>query len=79
MLFSKIFYYSLVSELDRECGLSSKAHLLLAVNDEAAADLRTRPRPGSAAQPPAPPPAPPTRHRHSHHVANNDRQHWLLG
>ena len=61
----------LLSELDRECALSSKAHLLLAVNDEAAGSERRTERP------PAPSSQP--RHRHSHHVTNTDRQHWLLG
>ena len=60
----------LLSELDRECSLSSKAHLLL--NDEAPGTERRTERP--AASVPAQP-----RHRHSHHVSNNDRQHWLLG
>ena len=35
----------LLSELDRECALSSKAHLLLAVNDEAAGTERRPERP----------------------------------
>ena len=60
----------LLSELDRECSLGSKAHLLLAVNDEASGTERRTDRPPASSQP---------RHRHSHHVTNNDRQHWLLG
>lgn len=66
----------LLSELDRECALSSKAHLLLAVNDEAAGTERRTERTERPERPQAP--AQP-RHRHSHHVSNNDRQHWLLG
>ena len=64
----------LLAELDRKCRLGAKAHLLLAVNDEAAGEKRTE-RPALASAPPSVHP----RHRHSHHISNNDRQHWLLG
>ena len=60
----------LLAELDRKCRLGAKAHLLLAVNDEAAGSERRTERPPAPSQP---------RHRHSHHVTNTDRQHWLLG
>ena len=71
---------SLLRSLEAECSLSSlaRAHLLLAVNDEAvqqrperteSVSLKSEPTSGSGGQ----------RHRHSHHVSNNDRQHWLLG
>ena len=69
---------SLVRHLDEDCSLSSQAHLLLAVNDEAAVERRTErterteTEAGGGA-------GPAKRHRHSHHVSNNDRQHWLLG
>lgn len=72
---------SLMTSLDEECSLSTRAHLLLAVNDEAvqqrtertdSASLKsvTTPTSGGGGA---------GRHRHSHHVSNNDRQHWLLG
>ena len=70
---------ALVSELDRECKLSTKAHLLLAVNDEAAVERKSS---SSSSTPAANVPvvtSSSNRHRHSHHVSNNDRQHWLLG
>ena len=66
---------SLVRSLDEECSLSSRAQLLLAVNDEAAVERRKEKKEskergdtGTA-----------KRHRHSHHISNTDRQHWLLG
>ena len=69
---------SLLSDLDTECKLANKAHLLLAVNDEAAVE-RKKEKIVSASATPTRAPATQTRHRHSHHVSNNDRQHWLLG
>ena len=66
---------TLLSDLDRECKLSTKAHLLLAVNDEAAVDKKKK----TSSSSPAAAGSAGTRHRHSHHVSNNDRQHWLLG
>ena len=68
---------TLLSDLDRECKLSTKAHLLLAVNDEAAVDKKKKT--SSSSSSPAAAGSAGTRHRHSHHVSNNDRQHWLLG
>ena len=72
---------SLLSDLDTECKLANKAHLLLAVNDEAAVERKKEKKTAAAAAASTPTRAPPaqTRHRHSHHVSNNDRQHWLLG
>ena len=78
---------ALLTSLEAECSLSSlaRAHLLLAVNDEAvqqraerkeqSASLKSEPglASGSGGT------GRPGRHRHSHHVSNNDRQHWLLG
>jgi len=67
---------SLLKHLEAECKLSQRAHLLLAVNDEAAVDKpvdkieNTSPTPGV------------TKHRHSHGVGQTgggERQHWLLG
>ena len=66
---------SLVRSLDQDCSLSSRAHLLIAVNDEAAVERRkerTESKQGGKT-------GPAKRHRHSHHISNNDRQHWLLG
>ena len=70
----------LVSALDEECKLSTKAHLLLPVNDEAAADNekkkhRNTSSPGSGSSSSSGS----SRHRHSHHTSNTDNQHWLLG
>lgn len=70
---------SLLKHLEAECKLSQRAHLLLAVNDEAAIDKKVveqaekrRPVPGVI----------PSKQRHSHghgHMENTERQHWLLG
>lgn len=72
---------SLLKHLEAECKLSQRAHLLLAVNDEAAIDKKLveqaekrRPVPGVIGIP--------SKQRHSHghgHMENTDRQHWLLG
>lgn len=72
---------SLLKHLEAECKLSQRAHLLLAVNDEAAIDKKLveqaekrRPVPGVVGIP--------SKQRHSHgheHMENTDRQHWLLG
>lgn len=72
---------SLLKHLEAECKLSQRAHLLLAVNDEAAIDKKLveqaekrRPVPGVEGIP--------SKQRHSHghgHMENTDRQHWLLG
>ena len=66
---------SLLDSLDEECSLSSRAHLLLAVNDEAKVERRKERTDRTEKERTEPV----TRHRHSHHVSNNDRQHWLLG
>lgn len=73
---------SLLKHLEAECKLSQRAHLLLAVNDEAAIDKKVvgqaekrRPVPGVIGIP-----SKPQRHSHGHgHMENTDRQHWLLG
>ena len=70
---------TLLSDLDRECKLSTKAHLLLAVNDEAAVDKKKKSSSPPAAAGVTTAGSAGNRHRHSHHVSNNDRQHWLLG
>eukprot|EP00092_Neocalanus_flemingeri_P004593 GFUD01004944.1.p1 GENE.GFUD01004944.1~~GFUD01004944.1.p1 ORF type:complete len:756 (+),score=168.58 GFUD01004944.1:860-3127(+) len=69
---------SLLKHLESECKLSQRAHLLLAVNDEAAVDRpvdkteNLKPGAGVAGAK--------TKNRHSHGQAgNSDRQHWLLG
>ena len=70
---------SLVRHLDEDCSLSSQAHLLLAVNDEAAVERRTERTERTETEERGGGAGPAKRHRHSHHVSNNDRQHWLLG
>ena len=70
---------SLLTSLDDECSLSTRAHLLLAVNDEAVLQRAERTESVSLKSETTPASGGGTRHRHSHHVSNNDRQHWLLG
>jgi len=67
---------SLLKHLEMECKLSQRAHLLLAVNDEAAVD-----KPVDAGDNhPVGGPGVTVKHRHSHgHAGDSDRQHWLLG
>ena len=72
---------SLLKHLETECKLSQRAHLLLAVNDEAATDKKISGKlkkktlevaETSDARSPT--------HSHAHgHSENFDRQHWLLG
>ena len=73
---------ALLASLEAECSLSSlaRAHLLLAVNDEAVQQRAERTESASVKSETTPASGGGgKRHRHSHHVANNDRQHWLLG
>jgi len=69
---------SLLKHLEMECKLSQRAHLLLAVNDEAAVD---KPVDAGDNHPVGGPgPGVTVKHRHSHgHAGDSDRQHWLLG
>ena len=72
---------SLLKHLETECKLSQRAHLLLAVNDEAATDktisgkLEKKALDEVAASDAV---SPRLSHGHSHSEIS-DRQHWLLG
>jgi len=81
---------SLLKQLDSECQLSSRAHLLVPINDEAVGGGQGR-RNRTEGRPP-PPPHPPPPHprgrkeggkpRHAHGEAGRGgegHQHWLLG
>jgi len=71
---------SLLKHLEAECKLSQRAHLLLAVNDEAAIDKKAVIEQAEKRTVVAG--LMPSKQRHSHghgHVENTDRQHWLLG
>ena len=72
---------SLLKHLEAECKLSQRAHLLLAVNDEAAIDKKAVEQAEKRTHVPGVIGVP-TKQRHSHghgHMENTDRQHWLLG
>ena len=63
---------SLLKHLEAECNLSGRAHLLLAVSDEAAKDRKVKKEQVVEA-------IPAESQRHSHGHGHTDRQHWLLG
>ena len=72
---------SLLKHLETECKLSQKAHLLLAVNDEAATDKKINGKLEKIAlDEVATSDAVRPRQIHAHsHSEISDRQHWLLG
>ena len=65
---------SLLKHLEAECNLSARAHLLLAVSDEAAKDRRVKKEKEKVVES-----MPVESQRHSHGHGHTDRQHWLLG
>jgi len=62
---------SLLKHLEAECKLSARAHLLLAVSDEAAKEKKVEKQRVEV--------LPAETQRHSHGHGQTDRQHWLLG